>query len=119
MRAHYLFLEFAASAMKSWYIPTRFQFPQEDLETMAFWKGKQLTIWLMNRSDSQSKSIDIRLTGGDLSKAEVGVVSWIKASEIISGARSEAKASSRTRFEFTAEPSSINVISFQLRRKSR
>ena len=119
LRAHYLFLEFAASAMKSWYIPTRFQFPQEDLETMAFWKGTQLTIWVMNKSESKSKEIDIRLTGGDLSKAEVGIASWIKASEVISGARTEAKTSSRSRFQFSAEPSSINVISFQLRRKSR
>ena len=118
MRAHYLFLEFAGTAMKSWYVPSRFLVPQRELETMAFWKGKQLKIWLMSQSNRQSK-IDIRLVGGDLSEAEVGIVSWRKASSNISGDRTEVKASSRTRLEFTAEPLSINVISLQLRRQSR
>ena len=119
MRAHFLFLEFAAATMKGWYIPSLFKTPQKDLETMAFWKGKQLTLWLMNQSERQAKMLDIRLAGGRLSDTNFEIVSWSKASDNVQGDRTKAKASTPTKLDVKVEPRSISVIHLQLKRKSR
>ena len=119
MRAHFLFLEFAAAAMKSWYVPSLFKTPQQEMETMAFWKGTELTIWIMNENDNQSKTLNVRLTGGSLSDTNFEIVSWSKASENIEGDRAKAEATAKNKFVFVAEPNSINVIHLQLKRRSR
>ena len=118
LRPHYIFLEFAAATMRGWYVPSLFKTPQAELETMAFWKGEQLTIWVMNQSDRQSKMLDIRLAGGGLSDTNYKIVSWSKASDNIQGDRTEAEALSRIKLAVEVEPSSINVIHLQLKRKS-
>ena len=119
LRPHYIFLEFAAATMKAWYVPSLFKSPQKDLETMVFWKGKQLTIWVMNQSEQQSKTLDIRLAGGKLSDTNFETVSWSKASDNIQGDRTKTEASSTIKLAVKVEPSSINVIHLQLKRKSR
>ncbi|MCM2373870.1 glycoside hydrolase [Aporhodopirellula aestuarii] len=119
MRAHWLFLEFAATTMNGWYVPSLFGTPQENLETMVFWKGEQLTLWLMNQNETQPETIDIRLSGGRLSDAKAEIVTWSKDSQNIRGDRVEAKAASATQLIFESKPSSINVIRLHLTRKSR
>ena len=44
LRAHYVFLDFAASTKDGWYVPVELQKPDKNLETMAFWKGNRLTV---------------------------------------------------------------------------
>ena len=104
--------------MKAWYVPSLFKTPQKDLETMAFWKEKQLTIWVMNQND-QSKTLDIRLNGSGLADKNFEIVKWSKASDNIEGDRIQAKASSPTKLKVEVEPTSINVIHLTLKRKSR
>lgn len=63
MRAYWIFREFTGTTMGAQYVPTELITGSRGLETMTFWKGDQVTLWVMNPNEKDYGSVDFQLKG--------------------------------------------------------
>lgn len=66
MRGYWIFKEYTGTTMMSRYVPTELSVGVYGIETMAFWKGDQVTLWVMNATDRDLHSVDFKLKGKSL-----------------------------------------------------
>lgn len=116
MRAYWIFREFTGTTMLSNYIPSRLRMRTDAIETMAFRKGDLLTLWVMNQSEHEFGSIDVRLLGGEiLASNHITAHRWSQETTDIRGEASEVPIESADKFTIKVPPVSVNKFSIRLR----
>ncbi|MGD7653088.1 MAG: hypothetical protein ACQCXQ_07735 [Verrucomicrobiales bacterium] len=115
MRAYWLFRAFASTTLRAHYIPSGLVTPREGVETMAFLKGDDLTLWVMNQGEEGVESVDIALKGGQLKRRSgVEVLRWSEEIASERGESSVMQAESETGWTVEVPPVSITRIRVRL-----
>ncbi|MDF7802065.1 Ig-like domain-containing protein, partial [Pontiellaceae bacterium B1224] len=110
LRAYYIIKHFSNNAVDSTYITTETE-SLTDVKTMAFRKGDQIALWVINKSDTDYADVPISLNGSTL-RDYVNDMCWTSNTTIIG--ESSASFVSGDQFTDTIPAQSLNCYLFDV-----